>query len=449
MESSDFTHGRSVASGQQVIEKLEATGGTCDTYRVRINGKWHFLKRPKAEMSSNPLYITAFEREFDIGYRLEHKSLVRYIDKGIDQQGIYILTEMIDGCTLDEFVTKKPEYFKDKKHLKQFVSQMLDVLDYLHSNQVLHLDLKPSNIMITRMGQNVKLVDLGFAYSECYHDTAAGMTSVFAAPEQHFGGKLGAWTDIYALGRVLLWVCNNGNKNVGVRQVPKLYRSFVRKCVEEDYKLRFATINEAQHFLSSKQGRLTWFIGGLIATITLGIVMIWGIINPGNNDNSISLNNDSMVPYSGGDSIMITHQEQPTAATAIENPDDKIVKSQEQNKSSLNTQHNTLNDTVQPVSQPGHVIIIVPEILKSQVRSKAKAAFLTLDHNYAVLDDYQKRGVVMAEIKKSRHEILEYAKSQASTNEEKEKYYTVAVEILNDEYERSNLFKRLHSMQEK
>ena len=200
METSDFAQEMSVTGGKRVIEKLSTTGGTCDTYRVRINGKWHFMKRPREEMASNSLYITAFEREFDIGYRLEHKSLVRYIDKRRDEQGVYILTEMVDGDNLDEFVNKNPDYFKDKRKLKEFVMQMLEVLDYLHNNQVLHLDLKPSNIMITRVGHKVKLIDLGFAYSDCYQSIAAGMTREYAAPEQLDGGEVGPWTDIYSFG---------------------------------------------------------------------------------------------------------------------------------------------------------------------------------------------------------------------------------------------------------
>ena len=440
MESSDFAHEMSLASGQRFFEKLASTGGTCDTYRVRINGKWHFLKRPKGEMSSNPLYITAFEREFDIGYRLEHKSLVRYIDKGIDQQGIYILTEMIDGCTLDEFVAKNPEYFKNKKHVERFVSQMLDVLDYLHSNQVLHLDLKPSNIMMTRIGRNVKLIDLGFAYSECYNDFAVGMTNEFAAPEQRYSDEVGPWTDFYALGKVLLWVCNFGNKKDGVRAVPMRYRGFVRKCVDEDSKKRFATDAEAQLFVSSRHSKFMMLAGVLILAITLAGVVFWSKSNHDKNDNSIAVNNSIKTPTNGVDSIVVINQVR-QAAYSAEPVENKIVTRQEQGVPMVNNQEKVLSPSGQPHG------VIVPESLKSKVRSKAKAAFSSIDYNFTSLDDYQKRSKVLAEIKKARHEILEYAKSQASSNEEMEKYYTVAMEIINDEYAHSNLFRRLSNQQ--
>ena len=73
----------------------------------------------------------------------------------------------------------------------------------------------------------------------------------------------------------------------------------------------------------------------------------------------------------------------------------------------------------------------------------AKAAFAALERKYPVIDDYKTRSNLLIEIKKARQEIFGYAKSQAQDNEGKEKYYNVAMEILNEEYEHSNLPKIL------
>lgn len=439
MESSDFAHEMSLASGQRFFEKLASTGGTCDTYRVRINGKWHFLKRPKGEMSSNPLYITAFEREFDIGYRLEHKSLVRYIDKGIDQQGIYILTEMIDGCTLDEFLAKNPEYFKNKKHVERFVSQMLDVLDYLHNNQVLHLDLKPSNIIITRTGHNVKLVDLGFAYSDCYQDIAAGMTRKYAAPEQLNGGEVGPWTDIYAFGIVLLSLFNNEKPQDALQSVPSYYRKFVKKCVENDYDQRFATVADAQHFLSKHQFHRKIIVGILISIASLLILFLifWNILHTDSTSVPKATNESRVMPDDRNDSIEAIADdnivEEINVSHSVESPNTSQNRDDEINSKSASM-------ATEPIKA-----ITVPVALESQLHARAKAAFVALERQYTAVDDYKTRGDLMTEIKKARQEILEFAKSQASSNEGKEKYYDAALEIVNEEYERSNLPKIINT----
>ena len=81
------------------IVPLDNNGTTSDTYKVRISGKWHFLKRPKQEFTNHPQYNAAFEKEFDIGYTLDHPNIVRYISKGKDKNGFYFLTEYVDGQT--------------------------------------------------------------------------------------------------------------------------------------------------------------------------------------------------------------------------------------------------------------------------------------------------------------------------------------------------------------
>lgn len=476
MESSDFAHEMSLASGQRFFEKLASTGGTCDTYRVRINGKWHFLKRPKGEMSSNPLYITAFEREFDIGYRLEHKSLVRYIDKRIDEQGVYILTEMVDGDNLDEFVSKNSDYFKDKRKLKEFVTQMLDVLDYLHNNQVLHLDLTPSNIMITRVGHKVKLVDLGFAYSDCYQSIAAGMTREYAAPEQLHGGEVGPWTDIYALGKVLLALFNNDERMGGFRAVPSCCRSFVKKCVETDPQLRFATVAQARQFLSKKQSNHTLIAGILISIAMLLMLIVWGINHIGGKEDPHIANETSAVPHNRIDSIEInagvdsaSQMKKRNDTQPINNPSAPHNRQEQETgistkkhkgaaaehneaASDLKEGNNELTPQKEQKRQQASVdpkgslpggeqikAIAVPEALKSQLHERAKAAFTALERKYAVVDNYKTRADLMIEIKNARAQILEYATAQATDNEGKEKYYNTALEILNQEYERSNL----------
>lgn len=195
MESSQFSNSQ---TRFDTIEQMDTQGATCDTFRVKLYGKLHFLKRLKPEFAGDIRYQEAIRKEFETGYQLEHPNLVRYIS--FDEN--CILMEYVDGETLAQRLAKNPDYFSDQKHTDKFVLQLLSALQYLHSHQVLHLDLKPDNILLTRINSDVKLVDLGFCRTDAFVDTQ-GYTSGFAAPEQLSGGAVDVRSDIYAFGKIL------------------------------------------------------------------------------------------------------------------------------------------------------------------------------------------------------------------------------------------------------
>ena len=176
MDSSQFSDNQ---PRFEAIEQMETQGATCDTFRMKLYGKLHFLKRLKSEYAGDIRYQEALRKEFETGYRLEHSNLVRYLS--LDKDGI--LMEYVDGETLSQRLTKNPDYFKQRKNTEKLVRQLLSVLGYLHSHQVLHLDLKPDNILLTHINDDVKLIDLGFCYTDTFADTQ-GHTNAFAAPEQ-------------------------------------------------------------------------------------------------------------------------------------------------------------------------------------------------------------------------------------------------------------------------
>ena len=153
METSSFT-----TTSQEVFpdaELLPLGGSTCHCYRVKLYGKLHFLQRLRPELATDPRHVAALNKEFETGYRLEHPHLVRYISKTDDG----ILMDYVDGETLTEFTASHPDYFNSRKNADRLVRQLVDVVGYLHSHQIIHLDLKPDNILITRIGNNVKLID--------------------------------------------------------------------------------------------------------------------------------------------------------------------------------------------------------------------------------------------------------------------------------------------------
>lgn len=240
MESSNFSD---VQPHFESMEPIDSNGATCDTFRVKLYGKLHFLKQLKSAFVNVIRYQEAFRKEFETGYRLEHPNIVRYVslsDKGI-------LMEYVDGETLKQRIDSHPEYF-NKKNTEKLLRQLLDAVCYLHAHQVLHLDLKPDNIMLTRIGNDVKLVDLGFCYTDTFVDTQ-GYTDHFAAPEQLTGDNVDERTDIFALGRI-------------IEQLPEhnIYNKVIARCTASDKHDRFQSIDELSRALKKRGSFIRYFL---------------------------------------------------------------------------------------------------------------------------------------------------------------------------------------------
>lgn len=237
------------------MEPVDSNGATCDTFRVKLYGKLHFLKRLKPAFANDIRYQEAFRKEFETGYRLEHPNLVRYVS--LSDEGI--LMEYVDGETLKQRIDSHPEYF-NKKNSEKLLRQLLDAVGYLHAHQVLHLDLKPDNIMLTRIGNDVKLVDLGFCYTDTFVDTQ-GRTDGFAAPEQLTGENVDERTDIYALGRI-------------IEQLPihNIYNKVIARCTASDKQDRFQSIDEISQTLHKRRSFSHYMVYLFLLVVVVSLI---------------------------------------------------------------------------------------------------------------------------------------------------------------------------------
>ena len=258
MESSQFSDSQ---SRFEAVEQLETQGATCDTFRVKLYGKLHFLKRLKPAFSGDIRYREALRKEFETGYRLEHPNLVRYISFDDDS----ILMEYVDGESLSQCLATHPDYFRKQKNADKFVRQLLEAVGYLHSHQVLHLDLKPDNILLTRINDDVKLTDLGCCYADAYPDTT-GHTDAFAAPEQLTGREVDVRTDIYAIGRILECLPDHHK-----------YNKVIARCTADNPAERYQAISDLQEALSARRAHIFWSIlTFLVVVMSIGYFLFTG-----------------------------------------------------------------------------------------------------------------------------------------------------------------------------
>ena len=263
-------------------ELLTVGGSTCDCYHVKLYGKFHFMKRLKPELRTDPRYVSAMQKEFETGYRLEHPHLVRYVSKGDD----YLLTEYVDGENLRTFTDSHPDYFKSRKNANRFLRQLLDVVGYLHQHQVVHLDLKPDNILITRIDYDVKLTDLGYCYTDTYTDTM-GRTDKYAAPEQLNGlSKVDARTDIYAIGKILQTL-----------PCAHIYNKVIARCTAEDPSKRYQTVDDLSKAINTPDYRKWLWLLPLLLMVAIGLYLYWPrtiSIAPSTTTTTISSSKDSV-----------------------------------------------------------------------------------------------------------------------------------------------------------
>ena len=255
-------------------EQLYLNGSTCQTYIVRVYGKLHFKKQLKAEYKGMPQYVEAFRKEFEVGYRLNHPALPCYVALGDEDGCPYILEEYIDGNTLTDFLAANPCYFHSRPYADRLIDELLSVFSYLHHHQVLFLDLKPDNVMITSVDRQLRLIDLGGCHTDCFVGTEE-TTKAFspgrnANDAAQFDGKL--WEpsfDIFLIGR-LLQEC----------RVPHIYNKVIAKCLKDDPRERYDSVDSMKKAIGALRRRLTFYKVSMVVTVAACLAVVLSLLIP-------------------------------------------------------------------------------------------------------------------------------------------------------------------------
>ena len=241
-------------------EKLKNVGYNV-LYKAKRFGKWYILKGLNDEYKNEPFYKNLLDKEFELSFFLDHHNIVKVTDMENDSvAGKCIVMEYIDGCTLKEFLETE---YSDGVYRK-ILFEILDAMAYYHSKQIIHRDIKPENILITRNGNNVKIIDFGLSDTD-YHAALkqpAG-TVKYAAPEQlDSNTAIDCRADIYALGVIL--------KNY----FPKRYKGIAEKCINVDRKKRYSSAGEIINVLKKRdRAKYVSVVLMVVAVLMTAVVM--------------------------------------------------------------------------------------------------------------------------------------------------------------------------------
>ncbi|HEU5405034.1 MAG TPA: protein kinase [Gaiellaceae bacterium] len=190
------------------LEELVGSGGMSDVFRARDNqlDRRVAIKILHERYAGDPEYLTRFRTEARSVARLSHPNIVTVIDRGDDAGRQYIVFEHVDGENLKELVRRSGRL--PVRRAIELALAVADGLAFAHQEGLVHRDVKPQNVLLSREGE-VKVTDFGIARSlEVEHGvTQTGTvlgTGEYLAPEQASGKPVSPATDVYSLG-VVLW----------------------------------------------------------------------------------------------------------------------------------------------------------------------------------------------------------------------------------------------------
>ena len=209
--------------------KLLKTTSYSKLWRVSCDGKYFLIKTTK---DNSEHQISMLRREYDLSIGCDNPNIVHVIfyEKNI-LEGDGIVMEYIEGRTLDEFLLEKPSL----ETRQRIFGELLSAVNYLHKKGIIHNDLKPENIIITRSDNTLKLIDFGLADNDAFYVWKnLGCTKKYASPELLSRNNIDARSDIYSIGIIMSEIFEGR------------YKRIINKCIKEKADDRFSDVAALQ-----------------------------------------------------------------------------------------------------------------------------------------------------------------------------------------------------------
>lgn len=257
--------GMLIGDRYEILDKI-GTGGMSDVYKAKDQKLNRFvaIKVLKQEFSENKNFVSKFRVEAQAAAGLMHPNIVNVYDVG-EENGIhYIVMELVEGITLKKYIEKKVRL--TTKEAISIAIQVAMGIEAAHNNHIIHRDIKPQNIIISREGK-VKVTDFGIAKAASSNTiTSNVMGSVhYTSPEQARGGFSDEKSDIYSMGITFFEMLTgrvpfNGDTTVSIAikhiqdempspkefvpEIPVSVEKIVLKCTQKSPDRRYQSMGE-------------------------------------------------------------------------------------------------------------------------------------------------------------------------------------------------------------
>ena len=190
--------------GYEALEKVpNGDGSYGSVYKGKlINGTQYVAIKRIHKKVLNNRFKERFQKEASLLYNTHNQYIVKYIDYFDEKDEFFILTEYIEGYSLQTFISQN-KLMNDLGTLLKIFLQVLKGILYLHRKKILHLDIKPSNIMLDK-NNDVRIVDLGISKTITEVRNKIIGTVKYMSPEQATGQQLSYASDIYSIGVTMI-----------------------------------------------------------------------------------------------------------------------------------------------------------------------------------------------------------------------------------------------------
>lgn len=263
----------------QIMSRI-GTGGMADVYKAmdhKLN-RYVAVKVLKREFREDETFVKKFQTEAQSAAGLLHPSIVNVYDVGEDRGLYYIVMELVEGITLKDYIQKKGRL--TYKEVISIAVQVCSGMEVAHSHNIIHRDIKPQNIIISKEGK-VKVTDFGIAKATSSNTISTNvMGSVhYTSPEQARGGYSDAKSDIYSLGITMYEMITgqlpfDGDSTVSialkhlqeditepselVEDIPYSLEQIILKCTQKSPERRYSNIGQLEkdlrHSLADPDG---------------------------------------------------------------------------------------------------------------------------------------------------------------------------------------------------
>ena len=248
------------------ILELIGSGGMSDVYKAKCHklNRYVAIKVLKDEFSSDEGFVSKFKMEAQAAACLSHPNIVSIYDVVDEGKLHYIVMELIEGITLKSYIAQKRRL--DVKEAVSISIQVAQGIAAAHSRNIVHRDIKPQNIIISKDGK-VKVADFGIARAATSQTiTVSAVGSVhYISPEQARGGYSDARSDIYSFGITMYEMVTGrvpfeGDNTVTVAlahleepitrpsvynpQIPVSLENIILKCTEKKPEHRYRSVEE-------------------------------------------------------------------------------------------------------------------------------------------------------------------------------------------------------------
>ena len=241
----------------RLVEKI-GEGGMAMVYKgVQCSlGRTVAIKVLSRSLTDDPEVVESFNRESIIIARLNHPNIIHVIDRGVADSVPYFVMEFVEGTNLAKIIAEEEYDFHQKVDT---IIQMSKALAYAHKNGVIHLDIKPANILIDMEG-NVMVADFGIAHllggGEATQSGPVMGTPSYMSPEQKLGtAAVTMRSDIYSLG-VVMYELFTGKKPIAGTlpsvinpQIPRRLDEIIVNCLRTTPADRFASADAVKDAL--------------------------------------------------------------------------------------------------------------------------------------------------------------------------------------------------------